>query len=232
VALAGGSPLREAAAPLRAHGAVGAASGPQIVKQLHQLVNERMSGTTPTPQQERVLELAAEGFTRLTYEIADIGKGTSKLTVTHDLSGAPHTATLVSGAQEAEGAGGGWPWVLSDLKTLLETGARASELVQLRVEDVSLAERVVTIHRGKGAKRREVPIRRELEQLLRLHIGTRRAGPVFASRQEGHGPTPHMLTRQRVGQIVRDVARANLLALEKGDNEIFCIGTGKSRSSR
>lgn len=43
--------------------AVGAASGPQIVKQLHQLVNERMSGTTPTPQQERVLELAAEGFT-------------------------------------------------------------------------------------------------------------------------------------------------------------------------
>lgn len=39
------------------------ASGPQIVKQLHQLVNERMSGTTPTPQQERVLELAAEGYT-------------------------------------------------------------------------------------------------------------------------------------------------------------------------
>jgi len=67
--------------------------------------------------------MAAEGFTRLTYEIADIGKGTSKLTVTHDLSGAPHTAALVSGAQEAEGAGGGWPWVLSDLKSLLETGA-------------------------------------------------------------------------------------------------------------
>ena len=94
------------------------------------------------------------------------------------------------------------------LQTLLETGARASELVHLRVEDVSLAERVVTIHQGKGAKRREVPIRRELAQLLRLHIGTRRAGPLFASRQEGSGPTPHMLTRQRVGQIVRDVARA------------------------
>jgi DNA-binding NarL/FixJ family response regulator len=38
-------------------------SGPQIVKQLHALVNERMSGTTPTPQQERVLELAAQGYT-------------------------------------------------------------------------------------------------------------------------------------------------------------------------
>ncbi len=93
------------------------------------------------------------------------------------------------------------------LQTLLETGARASELVQLRVEDVSLAERVIAIRRGKGDKRREVPIRRELAQLLRLHVGGRRAGPLFASRQQGSGPTPHVLTRQRVGQIVRDVAR-------------------------
>jgi integrase/recombinase XerD len=94
------------------------------------------------------------------------------------------------------------------LQTLLETGARASELVQLRVEDVGLAERVVVICRGKGGKRREVPIRRELAQLLRLHVGARRAGPLFASRQQGSGPVPHTLTRQRVGQLVRDVARS------------------------
>ncbi len=48
------------------------------------------------------------------------------------------------------------------LQTLLKTGARASELVQLRIEDVSLGERVVTIQNGKGGKRREVPIRRDL----------------------------------------------------------------------
>jgi len=48
--------------------------------------------------------------------------GVTKLTVIHDLAGAPNTATLVSGALEAEGAGGGWSWILSDLKTLLETG--------------------------------------------------------------------------------------------------------------
>jgi integrase/recombinase XerD len=94
------------------------------------------------------------------------------------------------------------------LQTLLETGTRVSELVQLRVEDVSLAERVVIIRRGKGAKRREVPIRRELAQLLQLHLGTRRAGPLFPSRQRGSGTAPHVLTRQRVGQIVREVARA------------------------
>ena len=92
------------------------------------------------------------------------------------------------------------------LQTLLETGARSSALVQLRVEDVSLAERVITIRQGKGGKRREVPIRRDLAQLLRLHIGARRAGPLFASRQAGSGPAPHVLTRQRVGQIVRAVA--------------------------
>jgi len=92
------------------------------------------------------------------------------------------------------------------LQTLLETGARASELVQLRIEDVSLAERVITIRHGKGDKRREVPIRRELAQLLRLHIGSRRAGPLFTSRQRGSGPMPHVLTRQRVGQIVRTVS--------------------------
>ncbi|WP_205408999.1 MULTISPECIES: tyrosine-type recombinase/integrase [unclassified Acidiphilium] len=94
------------------------------------------------------------------------------------------------------------------LQTLLETGARASELVQIRVEDVSLAERMITIRHGKGGKRREVPIRRDLAQLLRLHIGTRRAGPLFASRQQGSGPVPHTLTRQRVGQVVRSVADA------------------------
>ncbi|MDO8212459.1 response regulator transcription factor [Conexibacter sp. CPCC 206217] len=41
----------------------GAAAGPQIVKQLHALVETRMDGARPTPQQERVLELAAQGFT-------------------------------------------------------------------------------------------------------------------------------------------------------------------------
>ena len=40
-----------------------ATSGPQIVRQLHALVASRMSEATPTPQQERVLELAAQGFT-------------------------------------------------------------------------------------------------------------------------------------------------------------------------
>lgn len=67
-------------------------------------------------------EMAAEGFTRLTYEIEPGQSGVTKLTVVHDLDGAPKLAALLAGEREADGAGGGWSWVLSDLKTLLETG--------------------------------------------------------------------------------------------------------------
>ncbi len=66
--------------------------------------------------------MASEGFTRLTYEIAEGSGGVSKLTVIHELEGAPTLAILLSGGMEDRGAGGGWNWVLSSLKTLLETG--------------------------------------------------------------------------------------------------------------
>ena len=68
-------------------------------------------------------EAAEEGFTRLTYEIAEGKGGVSKLTVIHELEGAPKLALVVAGRLEDTGAGGGWAWVLSDLKSLLETGA-------------------------------------------------------------------------------------------------------------
>jgi uncharacterized protein YndB with AHSA1/START domain len=68
---------------------------------------------------------AAEGFTRLTYEIKEIPGGATKLTVIHELENAPHLAALVSGKFEdsSAGGGGGWSWVLSGLKSLLETGS-------------------------------------------------------------------------------------------------------------
>ena len=58
---------------------------------------------------------AAEQASRVTWEIEPREDGTSLLTVVHDqLEGAPKTAESVSGA--------GWMYVLSGLKTLLETG--------------------------------------------------------------------------------------------------------------
>jgi uncharacterized protein YndB with AHSA1/START domain len=62
----------------------------------------------------------AESDTRLGWEIEEGHSGVSTLTLTHDLAGAPETAALVDGRHAT--AGGGWAWILSDLKTLLETG--------------------------------------------------------------------------------------------------------------
>lgn len=92
------------------------------------------------------------------------------------------------------------------MQTLLETGCRVSEFIELRVEDVSFEERLITIHKGKGGRRREVPIREDLAKQLKIHITNRKAGPLFKSRQK-----PYQYTRQRIGQIVRDVAqKANI----------------------
>lgn len=67
-------------------------------------------------------EMKAEGFTRLTWEIEPTQAGFSRLTVTHELEGAPIMADMVASKFSEMGAGG-WSWILSDLKSLLETGS-------------------------------------------------------------------------------------------------------------
>jgi uncharacterized protein YndB with AHSA1/START domain len=60
-------------------------------------------------------DLASEPESRVTWEIEPQADGTTLLTVVHDqLDGAPKTAASVGGV--------GWMYVLSGLKTLLETG--------------------------------------------------------------------------------------------------------------
>ncbi len=60
-------------------------------------------------------ELASEPPSRVTWQIEPQDGGVCRLTVTHDqLEGAPNTAASVQGP--------GWMFVLSGLKTLLETG--------------------------------------------------------------------------------------------------------------
>ncbi|HEX7927349.1 MAG TPA: SRPBCC family protein [bacterium] len=61
-------------------------------------------------------ELKAEGFSRCTMTLEPTG-GAVKLTISHQID--------VPGAKFIEAVGGGWPMVLSNLKSLLETGAIA-----------------------------------------------------------------------------------------------------------
>jgi uncharacterized protein YndB with AHSA1/START domain len=67
--------------------------------------------------------MAAEGFTRLTYEIEEGKGGVSRLSVIHDVTGTPGHAAMVRGDRQGPGEGGGWVWILSDLKSLLESGS-------------------------------------------------------------------------------------------------------------
>jgi uncharacterized protein YndB with AHSA1/START domain len=66
--------------------------------------------------------LYAEGFTRLTYEIVEGKGGVTRLSVIHDLEKTPGHAAMVAGVLQGPGEGGGWLWILSDLKSLLESG--------------------------------------------------------------------------------------------------------------
>jgi uncharacterized protein YndB with AHSA1/START domain len=59
-------------------------------------------------------ETAKEPHSRVSWEIEPAGEGIVQLTVVHDgLEGAPKTA---------ENVAGGWSYILSGLKTVLETG--------------------------------------------------------------------------------------------------------------
>lgn len=63
----------------------------------------------------------AEGYTRIAFDIVPTGAGFCRLTVTHDVTGAPMMAAATMSKFNEQG-GGGWNWILSDLKSLLETG--------------------------------------------------------------------------------------------------------------
>ncbi len=88
------------------------------------------------------------------------------------------------------------------VKTLLFTGARVSEFVAIRVEDVYPEEHAIRILKGKGGKQRSVPILPALAQELRTHLSERRAGFLFETRSATG------LTARRVQQIVRETAAA------------------------
>ncbi len=72
-------------------------------------------------------EIKAEGPTRVTFDIEEDDGGFTRLTVTHELENAPITADQVASVARIYEGGGGWSWILSDLKTLLESGEKPGQ---------------------------------------------------------------------------------------------------------
>jgi uncharacterized protein YndB with AHSA1/START domain len=109
----GGAFRAHAGAEMRAHGS------PDVIIEGEILEAEAPRKLAQTWNPLFGSPITEEAVTRLTWEIEE-AYGASKVTLTHELDGAPLTAGLVGGS--VPDMGGGWPFVLSDLKTFLETG--------------------------------------------------------------------------------------------------------------
>jgi integrase/recombinase XerD len=86
------------------------------------------------------------------------------------------------------------------IKTLFQTGARVSEFVNIKVNELFFDEQMILIAKAKGGKSRYVPILPELAQELRTHLGARANGHLF----ETIHSTPY--SPRRIQQIIKETA--------------------------
>jgi integrase/recombinase XerD len=86
------------------------------------------------------------------------------------------------------------------IKTLFQTGARVTEFVNIKAEELFFDEQMILISKAKGGKSRYVPILPELAQELRTHLGNRTVGYLFET-------IHHTLySSRRIQQIIKKTA--------------------------
>jgi integrase/recombinase XerD len=86
------------------------------------------------------------------------------------------------------------------IKTLFQTGARVSEFVNIKANEVFFEEQMILISKAKGGKSRYVPILPQLAQELRTHLGHRTAGYLFETMQHTQ------YSSRRIQQIIKETA--------------------------
>jgi integrase/recombinase XerD len=86
------------------------------------------------------------------------------------------------------------------IKSLFQTGARVSEFVNIKAEDVFFDEHMILIAKAKGGKSRYVPLLASLAQELRTHLGDRTTGYLFETNRN----TPY--SPRRIQQIIKETA--------------------------
>ena len=96
------------------------------------------------------------------------------------------------------------------LMTLLDTGIRCSELVQLTIVDLDLEDGRLRILHAKGNKQRIVSFARRCREALEQHLGFRgtEPGPLFPASKQ-HGQLRHGVALQPNGlkQMLRRLAK-------------------------
>lgn len=86
------------------------------------------------------------------------------------------------------------------IKTLFQTGARVSEFVNIKADEVFFEEQMILLSKAKGGKSRYVPILPQLAQELRTHLGNRTAGYLFETVQNTQ------YSPRRIQQIIKETA--------------------------
>src|SRR5919201_6909145 len=86
------------------------------------------------------------------------------------------------------------------IKTLFQTGARVSEFVNIKTNEVFFEEQMILIAKAKGGKSRYVPILPQLAQELRTHLGNRTTGYLFETVQHTQ------YSPRRIQQIIKEAA--------------------------
>src|SRR5262245_6166446 len=86
------------------------------------------------------------------------------------------------------------------IKTLFQTGARVSEFVNIKTNEVFFEEQMILIAKAKGGKSRYVPILPQLAQELRTHLGNRTTGYLFETVQYTQ------YSPRRIQQIIKETA--------------------------
>jgi integrase/recombinase XerD len=86
------------------------------------------------------------------------------------------------------------------IKTLFQTGARVSEFVNIKADEVFFEEQMILIAKAKRGKSRYVPILPQLAQELRTHLGNRSTGYLFETVQHTQ------YSPRRIQQIIKETA--------------------------
>jgi integrase/recombinase XerD len=86
------------------------------------------------------------------------------------------------------------------IKTLFQTGARVSEFVNIKANEVFFEEQMILISKAKGGKSRYVPILPQLAQELRTYLGHRTTGYLFETVQHTQ------YSPRRIQQIIKETA--------------------------
>jgi integrase/recombinase XerD len=86
------------------------------------------------------------------------------------------------------------------IKTLFQTGARVSEFVNIKADEVFFEEQMILISKAKGGKSRYVPILPQFAQELRTHLGNRTTGYLFETVQNTQ------YSPRRIQQIIKETA--------------------------